>query len=267
MSYNTMQDYIESTLRGCGCEEVQAEKNRLGALCSFTCGAANEHTFKVWLWLDMKNRNKNCADDWKAAAQETAQRFNPTRRLIALAGNMDDSDDLRDAINAFDKLNTEFVQKLPEIVYRAAGLASAEQSGEMTRIEILAYRIANYEPNELLDLAFKLDELEIEHFDCADAIELEEVLEHCTKDELIEIIMEDHIDPSCDMARWRYQALESVSMNALYAEAQEQADEIATSVAHAIVHDVYTIEFTRNLHRDELDLIEDWELKHRSKER
>lgn len=266
MAHNTMQDYVESALLEHGCEAVRAEKNRLGALCGITCGAANEHTFKVWLWLDMKNRNKNCADDWKAAAQETAQRFNPTRRLIALAGNMDDSDDLRDAINAFDKLNTEFVQKLPEIVCRAANAATAEQFGEMTRIEILAHRIANYMPNELLDLAFKLDELEIEHFDCADAIELEEALERCTKDELIEIIMEDRIDPLCDMARWRYQALESVSMSALYAEAEEQADEIATSVAHAIVHDGYTIEFTRNLHRQELDLIESWELKHRSEE-
>lgn len=118
----------------------------------------------------------------------------------------------------------------------------------------------------LFALAFKLDELEIEHFDCADAIGLEEALEHCTKDELIEIIMEDQIDPLCEMARWRYQALESIPMTKLYAEAQEQADEIATSVAHAIVHDGYTIEFTRYLHRDELDLIEDWELKHRSEE-
>lgn len=266
MANNTMQDYIESALRGCGCSAVRAEKNRLGALCSFTCGAANEHTFKIWLWLNMANRNKNCADDWKAAAQETAQGFNPMRRLIALAGNMDDSDDLRDAINAFDKLNTDFVQNLPEIVCCAAVTATAEQFGEMTRIEILAHRIANYEPNELLDLAFKLDELEIEHFDCADAIELEEALEHCTKDELIEIIMEDQIDPLCDMARWRYQALESVPMTKLHTEAQEQADEIATSVAHAIVHDGYTIEFTRYLHRQELDLIESWELKHRSEE-
>lgn len=261
MAHNTMQDYIESTLRGCGCSAVRAEKNRLGALCSFTCGAANEHTFKVWLWLDMKNRNKNCADDWKAAAQETAQRFNPTRRLIALAEDVDDSDDLRDAINAFDKLNTEFVQKLPEIVYRAAIVASAEQSGEMTRIEILAYQITNYEPYKLLALAGELDLLEIKGFSFADYCELEMILEQCTKDELIEVIMDDLIDPQCDMARRKTDgALESVTMDVLYAEAKQHANEIAISVACAIVQDGYAREFARYLHSKELELIDEWGL-------
>ena len=168
------------------------------------------------------------------------------------------------AVNNIDSTNIlhhTLNAKQEEIVHEAASAARAEQFDEIAPIEILARRITNYEPYKLLALAGELDLLEIKGFSFADYCELEMILEQCTKDELIEVIMDDLIDPQCDMARRKTDgALESVTMDVLYAEAKQHANKIAMSVACAIVQDGYAREFARYLHSKELELIDEWGL-------